>query len=355
MTRVTLDQFNSIPATANGHNGNGYHLPRLIDPLTLEKRDPKWLIRNYLPAEAVAILQGHGGIGKGLWTLGIAARVTRGQIDDGKPAGVLISSSEENYSAFVRPKLEAAGADLSRIRFVDELLWPDHAEWLEQAIGAIEARLVIVDPLLAHLNGRVDSYRDHDVKLALRPLIALAERSGCTCLAVHHLTKNTDKGALLSGQASGAFSNTARVVLGMAQGEEDEIRVVGILKSNVGPTGLERKARIEAVSVEGFTERYPRLVDAGSSEHTIDQLLSHSRARVPTTQLRELVLRELTSGDKPRSHLDDCANEIGASGEMLYRRALVPLKREGKLRVYKDGLDGWTWALITASENDVRF
>jgi hypothetical protein len=55
----------------------------------------------------------------------------------------------------------------------------------------------------------------------------------------------------------------------------------------------------------------------------------------------------LGDGGKTRQHLDQAASaQLGASADQLYRYGLKPLKEDGKVRGYKDGIDGpWTWAL----------
>ena len=54
-----------------------------------------------------------------------------------------------------------------------------------------------------------------------------------------------------------------------------------------------------------------------------------------------------TEGAKPRKHLDKLAEqELGATPDMLYKNALLPLKGT-EIKVYKDGFDGgWCWALV---------
>jgi hypothetical protein len=323
--------------------------PILINPADLEMRDPKWLVRPVIPEGALMIVQGHGGTNKGTWAFAQAARVTRGEVEDGKPAFVLISATEDDYETIVKPRLVAANANLELVRFVGELSLPEDGDWLRQTIDALGARLVVVDPFLSHLQRGIDSYRDHDVKLALTPLMRITQEERCTIMGVHHYTKSTALGAYLSGQASGAFGNTARVVLGMAVGEEEDIRVIEVVKSNIGQTGYRRQLRMKLVEVEGLKELVPILVDEGHSARSVDELLAtrQSRAAVPPPRLKEMVMRELANGEKSRDHLNETAkNELDASGDTLYRNALLPLKGEGKIRVFKDGTTGgWYWRL----------
>src|SRR5262249_28287848 len=145
-------------------------------------------------------------------------------------------------ASVLKPRLVAAGANLELVKpfgfrsggFDDALSLPEDVPALREAIEDMDARLLIIDPLLSHLNGGVDSYRDHDVKRALRPLARMANETGCAALGVHHFTKTIAAGALAAIQASGAFANTARVALALAEhDEEEDLRVLEVVKSNV--------------------------------------------------------------------------------------------------------------------------
>src|SRR5207245_9386995 len=99
----------------------------------------------------------------------LAARLRGGKpLPDGTAttdgaANVVICTLEDGYADTVRPRLEAAGADLTRIHFFDRVklegqdfsrtpVFPDDLRYLEAAITQTGARFVIVDPLFAYLN-----------------------------------------------------------------------------------------------------------------------------------------------------------------------------------------------------------
>lgn len=355
--RVCLDDVNDIPA-AGAVPSNGQvkvsadRGPKLIDPKGIVLRDQEWLIRHFLPAGSLTIIQGHGGASKGTWAVQQAARVTRGETERGRPGFVLISSTEENFATMLGPKLRAAGTDFDRFLLIKELVFPTDVAWLEEAINAHQAKLTLVDPILGQLDGKVDSYRDHDVKLALRSLTDMAYSTDCAVLGVHHFTKNTDRGAALSGQASGAFSNTPRHVLAMAKLADDDLRVIEVVKSNVGPTGYRRQLRIEQVTLEGLKESTPILVDDGPSEQSIDQVLSarKSRASVPPQKVEQLILTAVSEGAKTRDDLDRLgADELGATPNQVYKHGIEPLRDAKKIRAQRHGFGadgGWQYELM---------
>jgi hypothetical protein len=345
--RVTLEDLNTVPKR-NGAKPETPRGPQLIDPRTIKPRNIEWLIRDRLAFDMLTLLVGHGGVGKGVCWINWIARISRGELGERK--STLISAPEDVHDTMLVPRLLAAGADLEHVRLIDSLQFPGDGAWLEQQIVLRDACLLVCDPVLTHLSAKTDSYRDHDVKLALTPLLQMAARTRCAVLGVVHFTKSTERGAFLSIQASGAFGNTARHVLGMVDHPDDnDGRVLSVAKTNIASKGLSWRMRVETKPVEGLDDPVPTLIEDGDSNESVDDILAKrsSRAGVPPQKLQELVLEELASGEKTREHLDQAAaDQLGASADQLWRHALKTLKAERKIRVYKDGFDGgWVWAL----------
>src|ERR1051326_241339 len=98
----------------------------------------------FIPYACIALLEGDPGEGKSLILADLAARVTRGgRMPDGtaghftgRGSNVLILSSEDSAEEVLRPRLQAAGADLDRVlrlRHKAPVL-PDEIETLEHYI-----------------------------------------------------------------------------------------------------------------------------------------------------------------------------------------------------------------------------
>ncbi|MGI8587717.1 MAG: AAA family ATPase [Chloroflexia bacterium] len=146
-----------------------------------------WLWPGRIPLRHLSMIEGDPSVGKSLLTLDLAARVTTGSPipdggigDLGGPAGVVILSADDDVDRTIRPRLEAAHADLSRIS-VQRLPSLTDLDKIEAAILRKEAKLVIIDPLMAYLPAGVNTSR------ALAPLARLAERSGAAILLVRSL------------------------------------------------------------------------------------------------------------------------------------------------------------------------
>jgi hypothetical protein len=136
-------------------------------------------------------------------------RPTRGK--DGTQAPrcrVLFMTGEDDMADTEMPRLEAAGADLSRVFFMKAK--PDHGRWslledaetIEEQVKHCGADLLIIDPLTEFL-ANVDTHRDNEVRCVLGRLRDLAKGRRCAVLAVRHLNKG-------AGGAAGASPSRGR-------------------------------------------------------------------------------------------------------------------------------------------------
>jgi hypothetical protein len=330
------------------------------DLRNIEARDVEWHDRPFLPAGEFFVNVGDGDIGKGLLAVHFAAQFTLGE--RGERRMVVFAVAEDAFDTVLKPRLLAAGADLEHVRTVnfrrkglkDAICIPDDVPALEEPIGTLNAGLLVIDPLLSHFSGKTNSYVDHEVKRALQPVVDLAHRTGCTVMGNHHLSKDTSRGARKAAQSSNAFTNTPRVAWAMAADDDDpDVRVVEVIKSNIGPKHVGRNYRVRVVPVDGLDEPQPVLVRESAASKSVDDLLAVMRQgkRIPSELLRALVIRELEAGEKPRKHLDEVAkHETGANPDSVYKSALGPLRNEGTIAARKDGPDGgWHWRLTPGS------
>src|SRR5438270_13239601 len=80
----------------------------------------EWLWPGYLARGKLAVLDGDPEMGKSLLTLDLIARLGRGgPMPDGsplaRPGTAILLSAEDDAADTIRPRAEAAGADLSRL------------------------------------------------------------------------------------------------------------------------------------------------------------------------------------------------------------------------------------------------
>jgi putative DNA primase/helicase len=197
-------------------------------------------------------------------TVDVAARLSRGTaFPDGARSSVgdtIFLSAEDDAADTIRPRLDAAGADVSRVRRVKavRVTLGDGAigesvfslerdlEKLDEAIGKIpDTQLLVIDPVSAYM-GRVDTHRDAEIRRVLAPLADLASRRRVAVVGVMHLKKG-DTTALLRVSGSIGFVAAARVVWGFGEDPDvPETRIMVAVKNNLAPLGNGLAYRIEA-------------------------------------------------------------------------------------------------------------
>src|SRR5215210_2938193 len=87
---------------------------------------------------------------------------------------------------------------------------------------------------MAFLSGDTNSHRDQDVRRALAPLAALAQRTGAAILIVRHLNKASGGNTLYRGGGSIGIIGAARSGLVVAEDPDDsERRILAHNKQNL--------------------------------------------------------------------------------------------------------------------------
>ena len=204
-----------------------------------------WLWHPYIALGKLTILEGDPGLGKSWLTCALACAVSHGarlpNAEPFTPGNVLMLSAEDGLSDTLRPRLDAVGADVSRVFALNEPLTFDAGGLLKLEAAIIEHAplLVIIDPLFAFTGGKVDIHRANECRAISAPLAAIAERQGCALVAVRHLGKSRGGGhALNAGIGSIDFAAAARSVLLVGRDPDDETkRAVVQTKNNLAPHG----------------------------------------------------------------------------------------------------------------------
>jgi hypothetical protein len=290
----------------------------------------EWLWPNRVPLGKLTVLEGDPGLGKSMLTLDLAARLSvGGHTCDGHPlptAGTVLLTAEDGLADTVRPRVDAAGGDPAQIvalvavqvaegEELPEL--PTHIEAVAAAIEDAGARLVIVDPLVAYLPASVNSWRDHDIRRALRPLATLAEDTGAAVVVVRHLTKGAGPAVYRGGGSIGIIA-AARSALLVARDPEDEgRRVLASVKCSNG-----REPESLAFRVEDDGQGRARVVWGGTSPHRANALtmLPEDPDQRPALDEAVDVLREaLAGGPRPVRDVERIARESGVELRTLRR------------------------------------
>jgi hypothetical protein len=151
------------------------------------------------------------------------------------------------------------------------LMLPVHLEAVRAAVAKVDARLVVVDPLMAFLGGDTNSWRDQDIRRALRPLCALAEETGVALVVIRHLTKKPGGQALYRGGGSIGIVGAARSGLVVARDPNDDGTVIlAPTKSNLSAAVPSLRYRLLSDGPYGVA----KVEWLGESAHTADQLMA---------------------------------------------------------------------------------
>lgn len=320
----------------------------------------RWIWPGYLPLGKIAIVDGDPGLGKSLATLDLAARVTtgapmpggaRGELT-GTPGGVVLLTAEDDPGDTLRPRLDAARADVSRVVLLagvhdergERMPNLGDLDQIRAAVASVAARLVIIDPIMAYLGG--DAHRDNEVRQSLGPIAKLAAELGVSVVCVRHLNKSGGTSAIHRGGGSIAIIGAARIgMLVAADPEDDTKRVLAVSKSN-----LAQKPPALSYSVKSNGHDVPFVEWHGHSSHTADSLLEAAAEGnddpTKTSEAGEWLRGELANGPRRSEDVKRAARAVGFSWRTV-ERAKGAIGAEPR-RVNQGGARGagvWVWRM----------
>jgi AAA domain len=220
----------------------------LTSAASIKPRPVFWLWKNRLALGTLGLLAGREGVGKSTLGYWIAARITEGDLFGcfaGTPKAVLVCATEDSWEHTIVPRLMAAGADLTRVYRVDVVTalnitvgmsLPRDLEGVERAANEVDAALMLLDPLVSRL-GDLDTHKDAEVRQALEPLVAIADRVNMAILGIIHHNKSGSSDPLQVIMASKAFTAVARSVHTVVPDPDDDTdtrKLFGTPKNNLG-------------------------------------------------------------------------------------------------------------------------
>jgi putative DNA primase/helicase len=306
----------------------------------IDATDVAWLWQDRIALGKLTLLVGEPGLGKTFAAVDIAAHVSTGTpfVDGTTPprGEVAILTAEDGAGDTLRPRLDAAEADVSRVLHVDGV-GVDAAAFpsLKDDLGPLEEffrerpelRLLVVDPLAAFLGEKIDSHSNTQVRAVLGPLCELLERYRVALLGITHLAKGEAK-AINRVIGSIAFVAAARACWLVAKDPEDEdVRLFLPVKNN-----LSRSNGLAYSVVDGRCCWH-----AGEVLTTPDDI--NDEGGTPRDEARRWLGDKLAGGPFPAKRLLGDAKAEGIAEKTL-RRA------QKELGVVSDRLgDAWVWRL----------
>ena len=229
-----------------------------------------WLWPGRLAAGKQTLVAGDPGVGKSHIGYDIGARITRGIAwPDGHVPGVgnfVILSAEDAANDTICPRLEAAGADLSKVYLLQAVVEQNglrrcfslqrDLEALGNAVAAIgDVSAIMIDPLTAYM-GDIDSHRTTDVRSTLEPFDRFADTYRTAIFAVTHPPKASSGRAIHNFTGSLAFVAAARLAFVAIEETETGRSLLLPVKNNLGHEGGRHWLSYRA---DNHRQRYPDL------------------------------------------------------------------------------------------------
>jgi hypothetical protein len=329
---------------------------RLVRMSDVQPEQVRWLWPSRVPLGKLTLLMGDPGLMKSTLTLFMAAQVTNGGAwpdcvalagDANAPQGdVVLLTAEDGLADTVRPRLDELGADVARVWVLEAVAEPKEGgersfnirndiPQLERVVMEKQAKLVVVDPLNAYTSG-TDSHKAAEVRQAMSPLAAMAERCGVAVVLVHHLNKgNDDVNALYRASGSLDYVAVARSVLGVAPDPDEEGRILLV------PVKLNIAAKPEGL---GFRRGEEGLVFDGKRVTCSAQSAFSAKPKSDGPEMKkakEFLSAALADGARLGREVYAEAEEAGITEETLKRSK----KRLNVKSIRPGGAGPWIWML----------
>jgi putative DNA primase/helicase len=331
----------------------GLQLTRLDQ---VEPKHVEWLWPNRLARGKLTLLAGEPGIGKSQAVIDIIARLSNGDAwpdGGGAPIGSsIILSAEDSANDTLRPRLEAAGADLSRVHALHATLiegkpvtfsLQSHLEMLGHKLIEIgDVALIDIDPITSYM-GKIDGHQSVDVRTVLEPLAAFAEKHNTAVLAISHPPKATQSKALHAVTGSLAYVAAARMVFVVAKEPETDRRLLLPVKNNLGPhaPGLGFRLGQRLVS-KGILASHV-LWDHAPVTITADEAVAAANHEGPSAmnEAKDFLREELAGGPQSAQDIKKAAASAGLTLATLRRAKEILGVRSSKAGI----AEGWVWEL----------
>jgi hypothetical protein len=328
-----------------------------------------------IPLGAVTAFVGEPGKGKSAVALELLARISRGQLVGdlhGVPCTSLYLSAEDAPEHTLGPRLRVAGADMDLVRYLTvrvdgfdaDATLPEDLDKLRAAITGHGVRVVVIDPLTAHLGNNVDSHNDHDVRRVLAPLARIAAELDVAVVVIVHTNKSDATDVFRRTGGSIGISGAVRSLLFFAADpdadEGDEYaRVIVHGKANIAEVQSTLRYRTEGravsnddgtqvVTARGEPFTTAGIAWSGESAATIADVLGrqgNSRRASPARDAARAMLAEvLPPGEtRPAAMIHAEADARGIAWRTVERakaemgvESVPDLDGTGKVR-------GWLW------------
>lgn len=316
-----------------------------------------WLVPGMIPMRTLTLVAGVGGLGKSTYLAAVAAQLSTGEL--GEPGDTIIVSFEDPAEEVLRPRIEAAGGDLTRVHEfacegdgIDQLQLPTDLEELQDIVSSVPAKFVIFDPIVAAIDVALDAHKDQHVRKVLGGLAALAEEGTLAMALVGHLNKAPSADAYIRVASSVAFWNASRSVVLVTEDPDqpDDLRLVTQRKANWARIRPVERHRIETIVLPGTVDpdtgkpiETSRMVFVEVANDIDGSEVLHTKSP-KSGNARAFLAQALADGDWH----DSAGLKTLASGIGISQRTLVRAANDLQVETERRGFPSTTWWRLPA-------
>jgi hypothetical protein len=308
---------------------------------SVRRKSILWRVPGLIPAGMLSVLGGEQGTGKGLLVAAWTAELTR------RGLGVMIAPAEDSPEYSLRPRMQAAGADMSRVHILPEFVLPDDAGALGNEILSKEPAWLVLDPVTEYISALYNENSGHAVRQALGPLTVIAQATGTAVTWIMHLTKGESTSALKRFSGSGGYTQLARSAFLLSKNPNDEnpnARYLAHVKSNISERMSTEQWEVEPIFLPATADEpdtnTARIRRVGASLLTSEELLGPTQTSEEVTEYDracELIHEQLHGGRAVESRDLDSAGEA----EGISRRTMERARRSAGVRAFQRDRKWW--------------
>ena len=280
---------------------------------TVKPEHIEWLWYPYIPQGKITIIQGAPDSGKTMFSCQLVADLSTGKEflneEDPttfipkyprEPMNILYQNAEDDYDDTIVPRLDAAGADRSRIFNYDELRTVDvdsngerisicfeKPDIIERIIKENNIQVAVFDPLMYYIGTKADTNSANSVRDRMNNMINIAQRTGCTFIIIAHTVKQENRSAINKLTGSIDFVASVRSLLTLGRHPDvPETKALAITKSNLAKKEGKTTLLFRITYDDSITTSNAGLISfKGMSDLSADAILSTSRDKVKDTPL----------------------------------------------------------------------
>lgn len=289
--------------------GNGRELV-LVDLNDVDEEPIYWALEDVFPLGTLSIMSGTADVGKSTllatWAKQIMEGTAEGDLDG--PTTVLTAVGEDDLGRVLKPRMRAAGADLSSGRFKVITVTSDGRDTglqiqedldaIRQAVVSSGARVVILDPVISYVGG--DPNKPKDVRVAMDPVRDLATELNISIICILHHRKGAGTAAeKLSG--AHAWRDIARSHIFVVKDEETGMRYATVEKGNYTGARLSFSFETEEVifpnpTGKGKPIKTARVINLQQSTVTAHDVMAKQTEMVSSnSELRQAIIHYVDS------------------------------------------------------------